>query len=118
MKVIKIANVKQEDSSHPIFDGKATVQELVTEQMSKSVQLAVVNFSPGARTKLHIHTADQVVLVTGGKGILATEQEENEVTAGTIIHVPEGERHWHGATQDSSFSQISILPPSETRIVE
>jgi len=27
---------------------------------------------------------------------------------GDVIHIPAGERHWHGATDDSEFAHIVI----------
>ena len=118
MEVITISDVAEDGTPRPIFEGRTTVQPLVTQEMAKNLGLVMVNFSPGARTKLHIHTHDQVLLVTSGKGILATEAVENVVTPGMLVHVPPGERHWHGATQDSSFSHVSITSPGETQIVE
>ncbi|MEE9199255.1 MAG: cupin domain-containing protein [Dehalococcoidia bacterium] len=118
MQVISIDSVSKDGSPRPIFEGEVTVQPLVTKGIAENVGLVMVNFSPGSRTKLHIHTHDQVLLVTSGKGILATEDKENVVTPGMLVHVPPGERHWHGATQDSPFSHISITSPGETKIVE
>ncbi|MFQ5873468.1 MAG: cupin domain-containing protein [Dehalococcoidia bacterium] len=118
MEVITITDVAEDSTPRPIFEGKTSVQPLVTKEMAENLGLVMVNFSPGARTKLHIHTHDQVLLVTSGKGILATEEKENVVTPGMLVHVPPGERHWHGATADFSFSHISITSPGETRIVE
>ena len=46
---------------------------------------------------------------------MATETEEVVVTPGTIIFIPAGENHWHGATRDSAFAHIAIMPPGETR---
>jgi len=69
-----------------------------------------VNFSPGAVNVFHTHTSDQILYVTEGKGIVATENEEVTVTPGTIIFIPAGERHWHGATKETAFSHIFISP--------
>lgn len=78
------------------------------------IRVIQVNFSPGARNIMHSHTFDQVLYVTSGMGILANAQGENHVTPGTVIMIPAGERHWHGATQDSAFSHIAVMPPGET----
>ena len=120
MKIIRIADVPKEDSSDaPIFFGGAVSrQDLVTEKSSKFFNFSVVNFDAGARNKFHIHTSDQILLVTHGRGIVATEDQEHEVTEGTTIHVPAGEKHWHGATADSSFSHITLTAAgSSTDIV-
>jgi quercetin dioxygenase-like cupin family protein len=50
-----------------------------------------------------------------GGGILATEHERHEVGPGDVVHVPAGELHWHGASEDSAFVHLSIRPPGETR---
>jgi quercetin dioxygenase-like cupin family protein len=39
---------------------------------------------------------------------VATETEQTVVTAGDVIHFPAGEKHWHGATADSTFSHIYV----------
>jgi quercetin dioxygenase-like cupin family protein len=77
--------------------------------MGKNFTASMVNFSKGARNKFHSHTSDQLLIVTAGKGIVATEQEELVVGAGDIIHIPAGEEHWHGATEDSEFSHIYLI---------
>ncbi len=114
MKVIKTSEVEVKESTSAIFRGKVHTQRLIDEKVAKELQINIVNFSPGARTVLHTHTTEQVLYVIGGKGILATENEEHMVTPGAIICVPPGELHWHGATKDTSFSHISITTPGQT----
>jgi quercetin dioxygenase-like cupin family protein len=117
MRAIKISDIKPEDKSkEPIFRGKVTIQ-LVTDLPDKAkeeLSVIVVNFSPGATNVFHSHTVPQILYVTEGTGIVATEKEEIKVTPGTFILIPAGEKHWHGATKDSAFSHISITPPGET----
>ena len=73
---------------------------------------------PQIRTPLfdpnHTHTNPQILYVIQGTGIVATEEEEIRVTPGTLILIPPGENHWHGATKDSAFSHISITTPGKT----
>ena len=116
MNVIRIADVTVERADRPIFQGIVHQQPLVTDAMAKGLRLAVITFDPGARTVDHAHSHEQVLCVIAGRGILATETERHEVEPGTIIFVPAGERHWHGATADSSFSHISITTPGETTL--
>jgi quercetin dioxygenase-like cupin family protein len=73
--------------------------------------ILLVTFSPGARLNFHTHTFEQILYVTEGKGIVATKEMEQIVTPGTVIYIPPGEVHWHGATDDSSFSHIAIQKP-------
>jgi quercetin dioxygenase-like cupin family protein len=71
----------------------------------------LVTFGPGARLNFHTHTFEQILYVTDGKGIVATKDKEEIVTPGATIYVAPGEVHWHGATDDSSFSHIAIQKP-------
>jgi quercetin dioxygenase-like cupin family protein len=73
--------------------------------------ILLVTFSPGARLNFHRHTFEQILYVTEGKGIVATKETEQIVTPGTVIFIPPGEIHWHGAAEDSSFSHIAIQKP-------
>lgn len=110
MKVIKKEEVPKQPATSPLFTGgPVTVQPIVTRQMGEYLSMSVVNFSKGARNKFHSHTSDQVLIVTAGMGIVATEQEELIVRVGDIIHIPAGEKHWHGATKDSEFSHIYVV---------
>lgn len=110
MKVIRMSQVPKQQLTSPIFTGgPVTAQPLVTPQMGNYFNVSLVNFTKGARNKLHFHTSDQILIVTAGRGIVATEQEEVAVGVGDVIHIPAGEKHWHGATQDSEFSHIYVI---------
>ncbi|MFC1937847.1 cupin domain-containing protein [Chloroflexota bacterium] len=110
MKVITPSEVPAKANNTPLFTGgEVTAQFIVTEQMSNYLIMSQVNFSKGARNKFHSHTVDQVLIVTVGKGIVATESEEIVVGVGDVIHIPAGEKHWHGATKDSDFSHLYVV---------
>ncbi len=113
MKVVRISDIEAEESTNPIFRGKVSVQRLIGESEDE-LRAAVVNFSPGAVNVFHTHTSAQILYVTEGEGIVATENEEVTVTPGTIIFIPAGEKHWHGATKDTAFSHIFVSPPGHT----
>ena len=115
LKVIKMSEVPAELSDHPIFvGGQVTTQPLVTKDMGTYFNMSNVNFSPGARNKFHSHSSDQVLIITAGTGIVATEQGETMVTVGDLVHIPAGEKHWHGATKESPFSHISLTQLGST----
>ena len=108
MKVVRISDVEAKEATSQIFRGKVSRQDLIGENEDE-LRAAVINFSPGAVNVFHTHTRDQVLIVTEGTGIVATETEEITVTPGTVILFPAGEKHWHGATKDSAFSHIYII---------
>ncbi len=114
MKVVRTGDIEaREETTNRIFKGKVSIQRIIGE-VEEDFRVIMVNFSPGAVNVFHTHTFDQVLYVTEGTGIVATEKEEVTVTPGTIILIPAGENHWHGATKDSAFSHIAVMPPGET----
>ena len=116
MKVIKIDTAPTKDlTNDPLMTGGAVEGIfLIGPDVAKELGLGIIKFAPGARTKFHTHTSEQVLYCIDGKGIVATESGEEEVTAGTVVYFPAGENHWHGATKDSSFAHVSIAPPHKT----
>lgn len=114
MKVVKISQVKEETRVTPLFTGPVKSQALITDQMSKQFIINQVSFGKGVKNKFHAHTSEQVLIVTKGKGIVATEKEQVEVEPGTVIIFPAGEKHWHGATKNSDFSHITVASPGST----
>lgn len=109
MKVLKPDAIPAQDVHTPLFTGGAvTRQTLLTPEMSQNFNLGIVNFSAGARNKMHTHTSDQVLFVTAGEGIIATETTQEVITVGDVVHIPAEEKHWHGATAHSHFSHIAL----------
>ena len=107
MKIVKMSEVPKEQYVAPLFTSPdVTRQSLVSD--SKDLRLGIVNFGKGVRNKFHSHDGDQVLIITGGKGFVATEKEKKMVTAGDVVWFPAGEKHWHGATEDSDFSHIVV----------
>ena len=67
-----------------------------------------VTFEPGCRNNWHIHHgAVQVLICVAGRGWYQEwGKEAVSMTPGTIIAIPEGVKHWHGAAKDSWFQYI------------
>lgn len=108
MKIVKMSQVKKAPFESPLFTGSdVTIQEMLTD--SQEYRVNIVNFGKGVRNKFHSHSTEQILIITAGKGIVATEEEERVVTAGDIILIPAEEKHWHGATRDSEFSHIYVM---------
>ena len=107
MKVITASHVEKEPFSTPLFTGpEVSIQKLLPQ--SREFDVNVVNFGKGVRNKFHAHDREQVLIVTAGKGIIATEQEEIEIVPGDVVLIPANEKHWHGAVEDSDFSHIYV----------
>jgi len=115
MRLIRVSEVPRATDRSPIFVGEVTRQPLLAD--SADYTLAMVNFEIGARNKWHIHSGDQVLFVTYGVGYVANEAEQVEVHSGDIVHVTAGEKHWHGATEHSAMSHISLTKAGSTTTV-
>jgi 4-carboxymuconolactone decarboxylase len=113
MKVIKISETTKEPQVRALFEGKVDQQVLVDTTMSKLFAIRQVNFAKGARNKMHAHSIEQVLIITEGKGIVATEKEEVIVKPGDVIFIAANEKHWHGATKDSTFSHLYCMHPDQ-----
>jgi quercetin dioxygenase-like cupin family protein len=100
------------DSANPIFIGHVRKQILA----SGGLWVNSVSFPSGARNKWHTHSTQQVLFVTSGRGIIATNDGETEITTGDTVTIEPGERHWHGAAPGEDMTHLSILLPGEVSI--
>ena len=107
MKIVSINQVVKEPYPHPLFTGPDVTRQVLIPN-SEEFTINIINFGKGVRNKLHTHDGDQILIVTAGKGIVATEEEERVVTPGDVVLFPAGEKHWHGATEDSEFSHMYV----------
>ena len=107
MKIVNIGKASKEPFSSPLFTGTDVTRQILAPD-SGDFNVNIVNFGKGVRNKFHSHNSDQILIVTAGKGIVATENEEWIVTEGDVIFIPQGEKHWHGATKESDFSHIYV----------
>jgi quercetin dioxygenase-like cupin family protein len=115
MRVVTIADLSKEPmgTATPIagWTGGAVSrsrQTIIPDGDSEDYRCSVVNFDQGATTGWHAHTCDQILVITAGNGVVATEHDEREVTVGDVVHIKAGERHWHGAKANTTLSHITI----------
>ena len=96
------------------FVGQSYLNMLTTQ----GVAIGNVTFEPGCRNNWHIHHAKsgggQILICTAGEGWYQEEGKEAvSLTPGTVITIPAGVKHWHGAKKDSWFSHIAVEVPGE-----
>ena len=83
--------------------------------------LANVTFEPGCRNNWHVHHASsgggQMLICTAGEGWYQEEgQAAISLKEGSVVYIPAGKKHWHGAKADSWFSHIAFeLPGTDTK---
>jgi quercetin dioxygenase-like cupin family protein len=109
MHIFKIDRASAQDATASgNFGGQVWMQRLITEEQSQDIELLVVSFEAGGRTRPHIHAVDQILQIVSGRGIVATGSERRFVEPGDVVLIPSGEWHWHGTTPDSAMTHISI----------
>jgi quercetin dioxygenase-like cupin family protein len=116
--VVKLDKKERTRSVAEIFSGHVETITAVGGEHSADLRLSEVHFKDGARNRWHVHTTDQILLVTEGDGIVATEREERDLEPGVVALIPKNTRHWHGAKPGKSMTHWSILGPADTRIVD
>jgi quercetin dioxygenase-like cupin family protein len=129
MQKSNIRQVAPDQSMLQYFDGKVEIKKMITDALTKEVETFLVTFVDGARTKLHYHETDQVLVATEGKGIVVLQtgvKMDNNTTAtvkmdevhhleeGDFVCVPAWKWHWHGAAKGSSFAHYQIKKPGKT----
>jgi len=101
------------------FIGESYLNPLKPANLSEGektvLPMSNVTFEPGCRNNWHIHHgARQILICVSGKGWY---QEWGKpaipMTAGTVIDIPEGVQHWHGAAADSWFQHIATHVKTE-----
>ncbi len=70
-----------------------------------------VTFEPCCRNNWHIHhRATQVLVGVGGRGwVQEWGKDPVEMKEGTVVVIPAGTKHWHGAAKDSWFQHLAIM---------
>lgn len=112
MKIVHVDQVTKAPYVTPLFTGpEVTTQPIIGPDLSKNLLVKQVNFGRGVRNKFHSHTSEQVLIVTEGKGIVATDGESVTVGPGDVIYIPAGEKHWHGAAEGATFSHLYVMSP-------
>ena len=106
--------IGEENPYGQFFVGRSYLAPLTTEQ----VPVYNVTFEPGCRNNWHIHHAasggGQMLICVGGRGWYQEwGKEAVELTPGTVINIPAGVKHWHGAAADSWFSHLALEIPGE-----
>ena len=114
------AGTSVERTGEPIFEGQVWARELIDRGSSRDFSASVVQFAPGARTRTHRHTSDQLLYVVAGIGKVGDAGGEHVISAGDAVLIPADTDHWHGAGDTSSpMSHISFLrSDSQTSVAE
>ena len=103
----------------PYFTGNSYLARISTGQ----IPFSNVTFEPRCRNNWHIHRATkgggQMLIGVAGRGWYQEEgKPAQEILPGTVIHIPAGVKHWHGAAADSWFAHLAVETPGENASTE
>ena len=98
------------DPKDDVIVGKAPVsgRRLLSVADAEGWAASLTSFGIGGRLNWHTHGSEQFLYVTEGRGIVATEEREYPITPGCVVFIRAGERHWHGATEESSMTHVNL----------
>jgi quercetin dioxygenase-like cupin family protein len=104
------------------FTDKVHMKDISSKIKSKEHDIYHVYFENGAKTKMHLHNGNQILIVTNGMGDLElfrkqgtknTEfkikrTEKISLKEGDIVYIPSNTLHTHGSSKKKTFSHIAI----------
>jgi quercetin dioxygenase-like cupin family protein len=100
------------------FTGNAYNFGLVANDSTYNTLVGNVYFEKEARSNWHVHPSGQILIVLDGEGYHQMEGQPRQIMKkGDVIKCPPNVKHWHGATEKSSLTQMYILPKTENGIV-
>ena len=105
------------------FTGPVTLREIsgITKPIEHDVYHVI--FKKSARTRLHLHTGGQMLIVTKGKGSLVYYKKTSggiskfkisktktvNLTSGDVVYIPAKKLHTHGSIRKNSvFSHLAV----------
>lgn len=105
---------EKNDAFSKYFIGQSYLAPVSKEQ----VGVYNVTFEPACRNNWHIHHADkgggQILIAVAGEGWYQEwGKPPVRMTAGDVVNIPAGVKHFHGACKNSWFSHLAIEVPGE-----
>lgn len=89
------------------FSGEVWLRATISAEDGTSV--AIVHFSPGARTHWHRHAGGQFLFAVSGRGRVRSRGEPGHtLQPGDVVHVSSNEWHFHGGGPSSPLVHVSI----------
>lgn len=119
MEVKRIGTQPSAYAPETRFTGRVRMDPLFNASAPARVKAASVTFEPGARTNWHKHPLGQMLIVTAGCGWVQREGGPvEEIRPGDTVWIEPHEKHWHGATETTSMTHISVSEVLDGQPVE
>ena len=115
MRIRRLSEHTVEGSDAKTFTGQATLVRLNDLSDDPVVNAYRVAFQPRARTDWHTHSGTQLLIILDGGCRLQTDAGAvTEITAGDVVSIEPGERHWHGASAKGPMTHLAVNVASTT----
>jgi quercetin dioxygenase-like cupin family protein len=90
------------------FSGEVWLRGTPADEVGTSV--AMVHFSPSARTHWHQHPGGQFLVGVTGRGRVRSKEEDSPIFLhpGDVLHVDAGEWHFHGAEPGAPMVHVAV----------
>jgi quercetin dioxygenase-like cupin family protein len=113
MNPLHVQRIDESKSGPPpepaYFTGRVRMQNLAEEGGAEKLEMLAVFFDAGAHTRPHTHPSEQVLQFVRGSGFVWLAGEEQQpVEEGSIIVIPGGLVHMHGATGGEPICHIAL----------
>jgi quercetin dioxygenase-like cupin family protein len=109
VKIQRSGSLPSRPGPEDYFTGQVRIDAPFAGTEPARVGGATVTFEPGARTAWHTHPLGQTLIVTQGRGWIQVWGDPiQEMNQGDIVWIPEGVKHWHGATPETAMTHIAI----------
>ncbi|WP_350316314.1 cupin domain-containing protein [Pectobacterium aroidearum] len=109
LNITRSGSLPSQPGTESYFSGNVRIDAPFQSTAPARVGGATVTFEPGARTAWHTHPLGQTLIITQGRGWLQEwGGEVQEINQGDIVWIPEGIKHWHGATAQTAMTHIAI----------
>jgi quercetin dioxygenase-like cupin family protein len=96
------------------FTGDVYLTMIHDGQAPSRINVALVRFTPGARSNWHRHALGQTLHITEGVGLVGTRDGQVvRVHAGDTVTCPPDEEHWHGAAADTFMAHLTIVEKND-----
>ena len=101
------------------FTGSVRIEPLFDAHPPSRVCGGRVTFEPGARTAWHPRPVGQTLIVTAGAGwVQHWGGPIQDIREGDIVWIPQGQKHWHGATPTTRMTHIAVQEYLDRKNVE
>ena len=119
MRIVDPAQTEANPGNPDYFTGRVTLRRMAATDPPTNVKMFRVEFAAGARTHWHTHSGVQALVVLEGRcRFQHAGGPVGEAGAGEVIHIPAGEKHWHGASLHAPMVHLAVNIDAETDWLE